>query len=131
MAIQTLKVSGIDDLETAFSAMLNEQAQAVIVQLSLPRKPIVDHALKLRLPLFGPSPLLAREGGLISYSFHQGDLYRRAAAYVDRILKGEKPAHLPVEFPVRFELVVNQTTAKKLGITMPSSLLARADEVIE
>lgn len=131
VAIQTFKVRGIDDFDAAFNAMVKEQAQAVIVQLSLPRKPIVDHALKSRLPLFGPSPLLAQEGGLISYSPHQGDLYHRAAAYVDRILKGAKPANLPVEFPVRFELIVNLKSAKELGITVPPAVVARADRVIE
>ncbi len=131
VAIQTIKVRGIDDFDAAFNAMVKEQAQAVIVQLSLPRKPIVDHALKSRLPLFGPSPLLAQEGGLISYSPHQGDLNHRAAAYVDRILKGAKPANLPVEFPVRFELIVNLNSAKELGITVPPAVVARADEVIE
>jgi len=131
VSIQTIKVRGIDDFDAAFSAMVKEQAQAIIVQLSLPRKPIVDHALKFRLPLFGPSPLLAQEGGLISYSPHQGDLNHRAAVYVDRILKGAKPANLPVEFPVRFELIVNLKAAKELGITVPPPVVARADEVIE
>jgi putative ABC transport system substrate-binding protein len=131
VAIQTIKIRGIDEFDAAFNAMVKEQAQAVIVQLSLPRKPIVDHALKFRLPLFGPSPLLAQEGGLISYSPHQGDLNHRAAAYVDRILKGAKPANLPVEFPVRFELIVNLKSAKELGITVPPAVVARADKLIE
>jgi putative ABC transport system substrate-binding protein len=131
VAIQTIKIRGIDEFDAAFNAMVKEQAQAVIVQLSLPRKPIVDHALKSRLPLFGPSPLLAQEGGLISYSPHQGDLNHRAAAYVDRILKGAQPANLPVEFPVRFELIVNLKSAKELGITVPPAVVARADKLIE
>lgn len=131
VTIQTIKVSSIDDYPPAFEAMAKAQAQAVVTQLSLPRKGIVEQALKYRLPLFGPSPLLAREGGLMSYSPNQVDLYHRAADYVDRILKGAKPADLPVELPVRFELVINLKTAKALGLTVPPSLLARADEVIE
>ena len=95
--------------------MVKEQADAVIVQLSLPC----------------PSPLLAQEGALMSYSPHQGDLYHRAAVYIDRILKGAKAADLPVEFPARFELAVNLKTAKTLGIVVPPTVMARADEVIE
>ena len=131
VTIQTIKVSSIDDYPPAFEAMAKAQAQAVVTQLSLPRKGIIEQALKFRLPLFGPSPLLAREGGLLSYSPNQVDLYHRAADYVDRILKGAKPADLPVELPVRFELVINLKTAKALGLTIPPTLLARADEVIE
>jgi putative ABC transport system substrate-binding protein len=131
VVIQTIKVRGVDELDAAFNAMVKEQADAVIVQLSLPRKPILDLALKLRLPLLGPSPLLTQEGALMSYSPHQGDLYHRAAVYIDRILKGAKAADLPVEFPARFELAVNLKTAKTLGIVVPPTVIARADEVIE
>jgi len=83
-----------------------------------------------RLPPVGTSPL-AREGGLMSYSANQNEMFRRAAFYVDRILKGAKPAELPVEQPTHFNLVINLKTAKALGLTVPATLIARADEVIE
>jgi putative ABC transport system substrate-binding protein len=131
IAIQTINVRGSEDLEAAFAAMITERADAVVAQPSLPRKPVIELALKHRLPLFGAIALFAYEGGLMSYSVNQKDMYRRAAYYVDRILKGAKPADLPVEQPTRFELVVNLKTAKVLGLTIPPMLLARADEVIE
>jgi putative ABC transport system substrate-binding protein len=110
--------------------MVNERADAVIVQGTMPRKPAIDLALKHRLPLIGVNPF-AREGGLMSYSFRQSDLFRRAAYYVDRILKGARAADLPVEQPTKYELVINLKTAKALGLEVPPTLLARADEVIE
>jgi len=98
---------------------------------AFPRKPVIELALKHRLPVFAAIGLFAHEGGLMSYSIDQKDMYRRAAYYVDRILKGAKPADLPVEQPTRFELVINLKTAKLLGLAIPPTLLARADEVIE
>jgi putative tryptophan/tyrosine transport system substrate-binding protein len=130
IAIQTIRVRGEEEFDAAFAAMDRERADAVMVQGSLPRKPALDLALKHRLPLMG-GQLLIQEGGLISYSANQNDMYRRAAYYIDRILKGVKPADLPVEQPTRFELVINLKTAKALGLEVPPSLLARADEVIE
>jgi putative ABC transport system substrate-binding protein len=131
IAIQTIRVRGADEFDAAFAAMVKERADAVIVQGSLPRKPVLDLALKHRLPAVGDRPFFPREGGLMSYSGNQNDMYRRAAFYIDRILKGAKPADLPVEQPTRYELVINLKTAKALGITMPPTVLARADEVIE
>jgi len=131
IAIQTIKVRRVEEFDAAFAAMDKERADAVIVQPSLPRKPALDLALKHRLPAIGATPLLPREGGLMSYSGAQNATYRRAAFYVDRILNGVKPADLPVEQPTRYELIVNLKTAKALGITIPTTVLARADEVIE
>jgi putative ABC transport system substrate-binding protein len=130
IAIQTIKVQGVDEFDMAFAAMVQAQADAVIVQGSLPHKPAIDLALRHRLPLVGVNPF-AHEGGLMSYSADSNDLYRRAAFYIDRILKGAKPADLPVEQPTHFDLVINLKTAKTLGVTVPPTLIFRADEVIE
>ena len=131
VAIQTIRVRDSVDFDAAFTAMNKEHADAVVVQLSLPHKPIIELATKFQLPLVGPRPLIAREGGLMSLSAKFSDIYRRSADYVDRILKGAKPAALPVELPVHFELVVNLKTAKALSIRVPQAVLGRADEVIE
>jgi ABC-type uncharacterized transport system substrate-binding protein len=130
IAIQPIRVRGAAEFDAAFTAMVKERADAVIVQGSMPRKPAIELALKHRLPLIGVNPF-AREGGLMSYSANRNDFYRRAAFYVDRILRGAKPADLPVEQPTRYDLIVNLKTAKALGITVPATVLARADEVIE
>jgi putative ABC transport system substrate-binding protein len=131
LAIQTIMIRGVDDFEAAFTAMTNDRVDAVIVQPSLPRKPAVALALKHRLPPVSPTRLFPSEGGLMSYSANQNELTGRAADYVDRILKGAKPADLPVAQPTKFELVINLKTANALGLTIPPILLARADEVIE
>jgi putative ABC transport system substrate-binding protein len=92
---------------------------------------IVPLAARHRLPAVYPFRYYVADGGLISYGPNTIDLYRRAAGYVDRILKGEKPADMPVQAPTKYALIINLKTAKALGLTVPSSLLARADEVIE
>ena len=92
---------------------------------------IITLAARHQLPAVYPLPYFARSGGLISYGPDSIDPYRRAAGYVDRILKGEKPADLPVQAPTKYELTINLKTAKALGLDVPTTLLARADEVIE
>ena len=91
---------------------------------------IATLAVEHRLPSIG-SPIFARAGGLVAYGPDGADMYRRAASYIDRILKGVQPANLPMEGPTKFELLVNLKTAKALGLTIPLSLLARADQLIE
>ena len=110
------------------------RANALLVILSplvtLHSKQIVEMALKQHLPGMYPTRQFAEEGGLMAYGPLIGDLYRRAATYVDKILKGAKPADLPVEQPTKFEFVVNLKTAKQIGLTIPPNVLARADKVI-
>jgi putative ABC transport system substrate-binding protein len=95
------------------------------------REPIITLAARHKLPAVYTNRFFVRSGGLISYGPDSVDPHRRAAGYVDRILKGEKPADLPVQAPTKYELVINLKTAKTLGLTVPDALLARADEVIE
>jgi putative ABC transport system substrate-binding protein len=112
-----------------------KRAQALIVQLSPfytnNRKRVVELAMQQRLPTMFESRNMADAGGLISYGASILEMNRRAAFYVDRILKGAKPADLPVEQPTKFEMVVNLKTAKALGIAIPQSVLLQADEVIQ
>jgi putative ABC transport system substrate-binding protein len=130
-----VEVSGFDALEHAFATMRRERAQAFVIQadsvLFNYRGQIAEMALSNRLPAASVLRDLAEAGLLMTYGADYRDLYRRSAAFVDKILKGAKPTDLPVEQPVKFELVINMKTAKALGITIPPSLLARADEVIE
>jgi len=118
----------------AFSAFARAHAQALYVIedafLSVHRQTLLELALKARLPAMSFNRALAEAGGLMFYGPNFADLYRRSAGYVDRILKGAKPGDLPIEQPTEFELVVNLRTAKALGITIPESILLRADEVI-
>jgi putative tryptophan/tyrosine transport system substrate-binding protein len=123
------------EIEQAITAFAHEPNGGLIVTGSpsqaVHRKLIVSLAARHRLPAVYPFRYMATEGGLIAYGPEIIDQYRRAAQYVDRILKGEKPAELPVQAPVKYELAINLKTAKALGLTIPPSLLARADEVIE
>src|SRR6266853_1923545 len=95
------------------------------------RAPIILAAARNNVPAVYYYSTFARDGGLLSYGVDEIDIYRRAATYVDRILRGAKPAELPVQLPTKFEMVVNLKTAKALGLTVPQSILLRADEVIE
>lgn len=129
--IQIVMIKTSDELEPAFAAMKNNATDAVVVQPSLPRSRAADLALQYRVPAIAPTGVFAALGGLVSYSASPTEMARRTAAIVDKILKGSKPADLPVEQPTTFELAINLKTAKALGIAMPPALLSRADQVIE
>jgi putative tryptophan/tyrosine transport system substrate-binding protein len=131
MTIDPIMIQSAEELDSAFSAMEKERPDAIIVRPSLPTKRVAELALRHRIPTVCPIRGMVDEGGLMSYGIEEADAYRRAAIIVDKILKGAKPADFPVEQPTRFELVINLKTAKALGLTVPQSLLARADEVIE
>ena len=130
-----LGINGPDEIEHAFAAIGKERPGGLLVigdpVLVTHRKRIAELALKNRLPAIATLLQFAEAGFLITYGANFADLYRRAATYVDKILKGAKPADLPVERPVKFDLVINLKTAKALGVTVPRSLLLRADQVIE
>jgi putative ABC transport system substrate-binding protein len=135
VSLQVVEVQGAEDLERAFRVATQGPSGALLVvddpTTFLLRKRIVGLAAKSRLPaMYGPREF-AIDGGLMSYGANLEDMFRRAATYVGKILKGAKPADLPVEQPTKFELVINLKTAKALGLTIPPSLLGRADEVIE
>jgi putative ABC transport system substrate-binding protein len=131
IAIKPIILRSSDQLDAAFSSMADEQVDAVIVQGSLATRRAAQLAIDHHLPSVSGTREFAQEGGLLSYSARLADLYREAAFYVDKIVKGANPADLPVEQPTKFELVLNRKTAKALGLTFPAQLLAVADEVIE
>jgi putative tryptophan/tyrosine transport system substrate-binding protein len=124
-----------DDFEGAFSTMLQAGVAGLLVVASplsaIQRVPLADLALKHRLPEMVGTREEVEAGGFMSYGADLDDLYRRAALYIDKILKGAKPADLPVEQASKYQLVINLKTAKTVGIEVPPTLLARADEVIE
>jgi len=132
---QLLDVRTVRDLEPAFEAAVRQRARAVIVGIDAltqaHRGQIVEALAKRHLAAISREREFADAGGLMSYGIHYVDSYRRAATYVDKILKGAKPADLPVEQPTKFELVINLKTAQTLGLTIPQSLLVRADEIIQ
>ncbi len=132
--LQYLDVRGPKDLETAFQAASKGRADAVLALGSpffvLQRTQIAGLALKSRLPAIYDRREFVDDGGLMSYGTNFADLSRRAATYVDKILKGAKPADLPVEQPIKFELIINLKAAKQIGLTIPPNVLARADRVI-
>jgi ABC-type uncharacterized transport system substrate-binding protein len=133
--LHAFEVGNPDALEPAFAAMTRAHADALVVlpsgQIESHMRVVAELAMAHRLPTMFGGREGAEAGGLMSYGPYYADLYRRAATYVDKILKGTKPADLPVEQPTKFELVLNLKTAKALGITMPPSLLLLANEVIQ
>ena len=133
--LQSVEARRLNEIDTAFEAMSREQAGAVIVladsMLIDQRARIVDLAARRRLPTVAWPTDYAEAGGLVAYGPSVTDMFRRAATYVDKILKGAKTADLPIEQPTKFELVINLKTAKALGLTIPPSILARADHVIQ
>jgi putative ABC transport system substrate-binding protein len=118
-------------LAPAFETMTSRKADALLIQGSLRNKELFDLAIKHRLPSFSSNQQVAKSGGLMTYSGSVVEMHREAARFVDKILKGRKPADLPVQLPTKYELVINLKTAQALGLTIPPTLLARADEVIE
>jgi putative ABC transport system substrate-binding protein len=131
---QHLDILDPKDIDAAFRAASKGRADAVLVLgtpiLTLQRRQVVDLTAKHRLPAIYSRPEFVEAGGLMAYGVSFTDLFRRAATYVDRILKGAKPADLPVEQPTKFELVISLKTAKQIGLTIPPNVLARADKVI-
>ena len=134
--LQALEARSPHELDRAFAAMTRERAGALVilndailgVNLS---KQIAELAAKSRLPSVHGVPEYAQAGGLMAYGTNLLDLERRAATFVDKILKGAKPGDLPVEQPTKFELIINLRTAKAIGLTIPPSLLQRADQIID
>jgi putative ABC transport system substrate-binding protein len=133
--IRPVKAEGPEELDRAFSAVVKERVHALLVIRSgfIGRysKRIADFAASNRLPTISDSERFPEAGGLISYGVDLRDLYRRAAVYVDKILKGAKPADLPVEQPMKFDFVINLKTAQRIGLTIPPNVLVRADRVIK
>ena len=133
--LQYLDVLSPKDIETAFRAASKGRADAVLMLpgsvLVLQRAQLADLAAKNRLPAIYPQPDYTEAGGLVYYGANTADLFRRAATYVDKILKGAKPADLPIEQPTKFEFIINLKAAKQIGLTIPPNVLARADKVIK
>jgi putative tryptophan/tyrosine transport system substrate-binding protein len=123
------------EIETAITSLGREPGAGLVVMpdtfTTVHRAPIISAGARDNVPAVYSLSAFARDGGLLSYGVDVVDLWRRAATYVDRILRGAKPAELPVQFPAKFEMVVNLKTAKSLGLTVPQSILLSADEVIE
>jgi putative ABC transport system substrate-binding protein len=134
LRLHPLEIKSADDIDRAFVAMIKARDQALVVILSplatLNSKRIVELAIKHRLPGIYPTRQFVEEGGLMAYGPLIGDLYRRAATYVDKVLKGANPAELPIEQPMKFDFIVNLIAAKKIGVTVPPNVVVRADKVI-
>jgi len=135
LKLQSLPVRSLDDFESAFARTKREGAQALITApsplINTQRRQVLDFAAKNRLPAMYPTSEYVEAGGLMSYAPNEADLWRRAADFVDKILKGTKPAEIPVEQPMKFEFIVNLKAAKAIGLTIPPNVLVRADKVIK
>jgi ABC-type uncharacterized transport system substrate-binding protein len=135
LVVQSVDVRGPKELDAAFLAMKRTRTDAVILgentRFIADRRRLAELATLHQLPMMTPAKEYAEAGAFVSYGTDYPDLFRRAAAYVDKILKGAKPGDLPIEQPTQFELVINLKTAKSLGLTIPPSLLQRADQVID
>jgi ABC transporter substrate binding protein len=132
--IQALRVLEPDQFQRGYAAMTKERAQALIIFsgsfTAFHRKELLELAAKIRIPTICGNPEWSEAGGLIAYGHDRRDQFRRAARIVDRIVKGARPAEIPIEQPTKFELVINLKTAKQIGLTIPQKVLARADRVI-
>jgi putative ABC transport system substrate-binding protein len=135
VALQSVSVRSPDDFDAAFAAMTRDRPESLLVLAdtvtTANRRRAVEFAARSRIPAIYETRLFVESGGLMSYGVNMREHYRRAAVYVDRILKGVKPGDLPIEQPTNFELVINMKTAKAIGFTIPPSLLLRANQVIE
>ena len=135
LQLHSIEVRSTEDIDTAFVGMKKARLNALLTILdpltTLHSKRIVELAAKNRLPGMYPTRQFVEEGGLMAYGINIGDLYHRAATYVDKVIKGAKPADLPVEQPTKFEFIINLKTAKQIGVTIPPNVLARADKVIK
>jgi len=121
-------VTGPDDFDRVFTAMGQEGVEALVVHPSVTERRVFEFAVQRRLPAIYTLGQWVEEGGLMSYGAHFPDMWRRAATYVAKILQGTKPADLPVEQPMKFELVINMHTAQQMGLIMPPSVLYQADK---
>jgi putative ABC transport system substrate-binding protein len=135
VSIQSIAIQSPDDFEPVFGTILKDRPESLLVLADTVtvanRQRAIEFAARNRVPAIYEVRVFVDDGGLMSYGIDMSDHYRRAAVYVDKILKGAKPADLPVQQPTKFELVINMKTAKALGLTIPPSLLQRADQVIE
>jgi putative ABC transport system substrate-binding protein len=135
LRLEPVEVQSPSALDTAFASMNRSRVEALIVLLqpsiSSLRSQIIERTIKSRIPSIGPQVEFVESGGVLSYGASSIDLNRRAANYVDKVLKGANPANLPVEQPTKFELVINLKTAKQIGLIIPPNVLARADRVIK
>jgi putative ABC transport system substrate-binding protein len=134
LTVQSLQIRTPNDFDRAFDAAVKGRAGSIFVSsdgmINSHRKDVVNRVTKNRLPAIYTEPEWVDAGGLMVYGPSNADLYRRAATYVDKILKGAKPADLPVERPIKFEFIINLKAAKQIGLTIPPNVLARADRVI-